>query len=150
MRVEDGFANETEGAMSDFHSFLETLGSDARDASHHLDLFVVAFFGACKDHFWRVDLPSPGCTYGIGAVAPAKDAFIAARKRGSGFHAQMRFDAIEAVFVAGASTTQCRFRPAADLYAGMGANDCIALLRERSVGERRDRDHGFWSLEVGQ
>ena len=93
--VEDGLADETEGTVSDFHGFLEAFGADAGDASHHFDFFVVAFFGALEDHLGRVDLPAPCGAYGVGAVTPAEDAFVAAGEGRSGFHAEVGFDAVE-------------------------------------------------------
>lgn len=67
-------------------------------------------------------------------MAPAEDAFVAAGKGGSGLHAEMGFDAVEGVFVAGATAAKGGFGPSADLDAGMGANDCVALLGQGGVG----------------
>lgn len=129
--------------MPNFHCFGETLCSYTRDASHHFDLLIMAGFYAGEDQVWRIDDPAPGCADGVGAVAPAEDAFVGAGEGGCGFHALVRGDAIERVFVAGASATECRFGPAADLDTRMGADYRVTLLGESGIGGRIFRNHFF-------
>ena len=79
-------------------------------------------------------MPAPGCADGVGAVAPAEDAFVAAGEGWRGFHAEVGFDAVETVFVAGSAAAEGGFRPAADFDAGVGADYCVALFCEGGMG----------------
>jgi hypothetical protein len=115
--VEVWLADEGEGAVSDSHCFGEEEGEDLWDAFHHFDILVVACFCAGEDQIRGVGGAAPGCAYGIGAVAPAEDAFVAAREGGCGFHAEMGLDAVEGVFVAGSAAAEGGFGLAVDLNA---------------------------------
>ncbi len=133
VRVEDGLADEAEGAVLDLHRFGEALGAHAGHALHHLDFLVVAFFDAVEDQVWWVDLPAPGGADGVGAVAPAEDAFVAAAEGWCRLHAEVRFDAVEGEFVTGSSTPQGGFRPPTDFDARVGADYRVALLCQSGV-----------------
>ncbi len=85
--------------MPDPHRFLESLRSDSGYTPHHLNFLVVPFFGTFEDHLWWINLPSPRSAYWVRTMAPAKDAFVAARERRGGFHAKMGFDAVEGELV---------------------------------------------------
>lgn len=74
-------------------------------------------------------------------MSPAEDALIATGERGGGLHAEMRFNAIKGVFVAGAAAAEGGFGPAADLDTGVGADDCIALFCQGGVGGGGFGDH---------
>lgn len=78
VRVEYGLAYKTECAMSYSHCFGKSLRSYTGYSSHHFDLLVVACFHAVEDHLWWIDLPSPCCSNRVGAVSPAKYAFVGA------------------------------------------------------------------------
>ena len=78
VRVEDGLADQTQGAVSDSHCFSEALCSHSGDALHHLDLLVVRCCDAVEDHVWSISDPSPCRPDGICAVSPAEDTLVGA------------------------------------------------------------------------
>ena len=47
--VEDGFADEAKGAVSNLHGFLKSRGADAGDTAQHFYFLVMAFFCAGED-----------------------------------------------------------------------------------------------------
>ena len=47
--VEEGFPDEAERAVLDFHGFLESRGADAGETAQHFYFLVVAFFCAGED-----------------------------------------------------------------------------------------------------
>ena len=93
--VEDRFPYQTQSTMPYSHRFCKPFGSYTRDASHHLNLLVVACFDTLEDHIRRVNDPAPRCANWIGTVSPAENAFVGAGERWCSFHALVRGDAIE-------------------------------------------------------
>ena len=127
--------------MADAHRLLEALRPYTGDAAHHLDLAQVLPLGALEDEVGRVDLPAPGGGDRVGAVAPAEDTFVGAGEGRGCLHAEVRGDAVEGVLVAGAAAAEGGFGPPADLDAGVGADDAIALFCEGSMSGRGYRNH---------
>ena len=87
--VKDGFADQTQGAVTNAHGFAETLGSNSRDALHHLDLLVVRCCDAVEYHVGGIGYPAPRGANRVGTMSPAEYAFITAGQGWCGFHAEM-------------------------------------------------------------
>ena len=76
--VEDRFADQTQGAVTNAHGLAETLGSDTWDSLHHLDFLVMCCCDAVEYQIRSIGYPAPRGADRIGAVSPAKDAFVGA------------------------------------------------------------------------
>src|SRR5215469_6202241 len=105
--------------MSYSHRFGKSLTSHSWNPPHRLDHLVMLFLGSFENHHRVIHCPSPGCGNGVSAMAPAKHALVATRKRWCGLHAEVGFDAIEGVLVAASTSTQGGFGPAAELDPAM-------------------------------
>ena len=76
--VKDWLSNQTQGAVSDSHSFFKPFSSNTRNTAHHFYLLVMSFLCTVEDHIWVIDFPSPRCTHRICSMPPAKDTLVAA------------------------------------------------------------------------